>query len=137
MTECLATICVTAAVVFMEPASALDASAPTTDSSIVCSGLRNRMEAAGSTSSEPSTVGASAASVCKEDVLDAPPASAVPADEQPDLTGERGCFALLIVLYALQGSLLGLASGTLPFIIQVRLTQPARDVCVREACAGA
>jgi hypothetical protein len=39
--------------------------------------------------------------------------------EQPDLTGERRCFALLITLYALQGSLLGLASGTLPFIIQV------------------
>jgi PAT family acetyl-CoA transporter-like MFS transporter 1 len=40
--------------------------------------------------------------------------------DSPDLTGEHGCYILLITLYALQGSLLGLASGTLPFIIQVQ-----------------
>jgi hypothetical protein len=62
---------------------------------------------------------ASAASLSKEDVSAAASGSAAPPEEMPDLSGERGCFALLIVLYALQGSLLGLASGTLPFIIQV------------------
>ncbi len=62
---------------------------------------------------------ASAASLCREDVSAAASESAAPPEEVPDLKGERGCFALLIVLYALQGSLLGLASGTLPFIIQV------------------
>ena len=91
--------------------SAFDALEP----SVSSVGLRNRMEAGGSASCD----GAPTASLCKEDALAATPGSAAPPEEMPDLSGERGCFALLIVLYALQGSLLGLASGTLPFIIQV------------------
>ena len=103
----------------MDRASAFDTDEITADSSVACSGLRKRMEGNGCSVPELKADGASATPFCNEDVSVAASGSATPTDEQPDLTGERGCYVLLIVLYALQGSLLGLASGTLPFIIQV------------------
>jgi hypothetical protein len=96
----------------MNPGSEHDAVVPTADSDLVCSGLRNRMDVM-------HVQNAAAFPSDKPDNSFTPSPSVAPADDCPDLTGERGCFMLLIVLYALQGSLLGLASGTLPFIIQV------------------
>ena len=89
---------------------------PTADRNYACSGLRNRMDAA--YNSDVHVLDASASTSSKVDASPSPSPTALPADDHPDLTGERGRFMLLVTLYALQGSLLGLASGTLPFIIQ-------------------
>lgn len=109
----------------MEVASALDAA----ESNIVCSGLRNRMDAACNGAPESKPDAAAVTSAHKDPVPIELPSSAAPEQETPDLSGERGCFMLLVTLYALQGSLLGLASGTLPFIIQVC------DLCSAHACS--
>ena len=84
-------------------------------------GLRKRMEATCSGGSELK-LGDATALNARASASDKAAPSVAPAEEQPDLTGERGRFVLLITLYALQGSLLGLASGTLPFLIQARVT---------------
>lgn len=89
---------------------------PTAERNFVCSGLRNRMDAA--CNSDVHVLDASVNNSSKVDASPSPSSTALPADDHPDLTGERGRFMLLVTLYALQGSLLGLASGTLPFIIQ-------------------
>ena len=97
------------------------------------SGLRKRMDATCSGSSELRLGDTRDASAFKDVAAVSEAASS--ADEQPDLTGERGCFVLLITLYALQGSLLGLASGTLPFLIQARYSLFAcASPC--DSCAG-
>ena len=110
----------------MEAASAFDASESTAESTIACSGLRNRMDGAGNGLAESKPDAAAVTSANKEPAPITLASSAAPEQETPDLSGERGCFMLLVTLYALQGSLLGLASGTLPFIIQVCVFCSAR-----------
>jgi hypothetical protein len=116
----------------MEIESAHHAGENPADSNLVSSGLRNRMETSGNNYVESIHVQEEASSTPNKPDASLALLSSVQAssEDHPDLSGERGCFMLLITLYALQGGLLGLASGTLPFIIQVQCLGPLIFGCV-------